>query len=48
MSDDRTKAAVAALGSALTVSTAVQAPALIPALTLGVGVWMAACAFLRL
>lgn len=45
---DRTKTAVAALVAAFVVSTAVQAPAYIPALTLGLAAFVAASAFLKL
>jgi hypothetical protein len=48
MSTDRTKIAVAALGTGLALSIAVQAPALLPALTFGLAVWMVASVFLKL
>ena len=47
-SPDRTALAVAALGAALVVVIAVQAPALVPALTLGLAAWVALYHFLRL
>ncbi|MGD6757263.1 hypothetical protein [Streptomyces sp. BH105] len=46
--DNRTTLAVALLGSAFAVVVAVQAPALLPALTFGTAVWMALYAFLRM
>jgi hypothetical protein len=45
---DRTALAVAAFGSALAVVVAVQAPALVPALGVGLAVWAAVYLFLRL
>ncbi|WP_328406457.1 hypothetical protein OHS70_38530 (plasmid) [Streptomyces sp. NBC_00390] len=46
--DNRTALAVVAVGSALAVMVAVQAPALIPALSLGLLTWGALYLFLRL
>nr|WP_192964198.1 hypothetical protein [Streptomyces natalensis] len=48
MSADRTRIAVAAIGAVVAASIAVQAPALIPALTLGLVVWGALYMFLKL
>ncbi|MEV5667116.1 hypothetical protein [Streptomyces flaveolus] len=48
MSTDRTKIVIAALGAAFAVSVGVQAPHLIPALTLGLAAWIAVCTFLKL
>ncbi|WP_331718310.1 hypothetical protein [Streptomyces sp. NBC_00134] len=45
---DRTALAVAAIGAACAVIVAVQAPALIPALGVGLAVWGALYLFLRL
>ncbi|WP_161990415.1 hypothetical protein [Streptomyces alboflavus] len=46
--DDRTALAVALLGSGFFVAVAVQAPALVPALTLGLAAWGMLYLFLRL
>ncbi|MET8645925.1 hypothetical protein [Streptomyces sp. NPDC004675] len=45
---DRTALAVAAFGSAFAVTVAVQAPALVPALGVGLAAWGALYLFLRL
>ncbi|MFJ3310267.1 hypothetical protein ACIPSA_46205 [Streptomyces sp. NPDC086549] len=46
--DHRTAIAVALFGSGLVVLVAVQAPALVPALSLGLGAWAALYLFLLL
>ncbi|MGP4090501.1 hypothetical protein [Streptomyces sp. KR55] len=46
--DNRTALSVALFGSGLVVLVAVQAPALIPALSLGLAAWAALYLYLRL
>ncbi|MET8411121.1 hypothetical protein ABZV34_23970 [Streptomyces sp. NPDC005195] len=46
--DDRTALAVALLGSVLVAVVAVQVPALVSALTLGLATWAVLYVFLRL
>ncbi|MDH6589948.1 hypothetical protein M2161_009139 [Streptomyces sp. SAI-133] len=48
MNDDRTRIAVAALGTGLAALTAQAQPSLIPALTLALAVWVALAVFLKL
>jgi hypothetical protein len=47
-SPDRTPIATAAIGAGLVCVVAYSHPALIAPLTLGLGAWLAFCAFMRL
>ncbi|MEV0928561.1 hypothetical protein AB0I99_26190 [Streptomyces spongiicola] len=48
MNDERTRTMLALLGALFAGMVGVSRPALVPALTLAAGVWLAAAAFLKL